>query len=403
MKRLLLQFALGTCAVSPLLIGSAQAQISHDKVRIGFISDMSGPFADNDGPGGLEAIRMAVADFGGKVNGKPIEVLSADHQNKADIASAKAREWADVQHIDMIVGGANSAAMLSVNKLLQNKKFVFLVVAAGAPQFTHEECTPYTVQYAYNTTAVARALASATVKQGGKSWYFLTSDYTFGHSLEAEAAKVVTENGGKVLGRVRHPINTEDFSSFLIQAQGSKADVVGLASSGSDTINAIKGAREFGLTKSMKIAGLLLFMNNVDSLGLKNAQGLLLSESWYWDQDDASRAFAKKYFAKMKKMPNSLQAADYSATMNYLKAVQAAGSDDPDKVMKKMREAGVNDFYAKGPIRADGQLEHDFHLYEVKTPAESKERWDYLKRIATVPGAQAFTPMSESKCPAVKK
>jgi branched-chain amino acid transport system substrate-binding protein len=400
MKRVLLQFAVCTCAVWQV---AAHAQMSNDKVRIGFISDMSGPFADNDGPGGLEAVRMAIADFGGSVNGKPIEVLSADHQNKADIASAKVREWADVQHVDMVVGGANSAAMLAVNKLVESKKFVFLVVSAGATQFANEECTPYTVQYAYNTTAVARALTSATVKQGGKSWYFLTSDYTFGHSLEGEASKVVLENGGKVLGRVRHPINTEDFSSFLVQAQSSKANVLGLASSGSDTINAIKGAREFGLTQSMKIAGLLLFMNNVESLGLKNAQGLLLSESWYWDQDDASRAFAKRYFAKMKKMPNSLQAADYSATMNYLKAVKSAGSDEPQKVMKQMRAAGVNDMYAKGEIRADGQMVHDFHLYEVKTPAESKGAWDYLKVVATIPGATAFTPLSESKCAPARK
>ncbi|WP_432240958.1 ABC transporter substrate-binding protein [Herbaspirillum robiniae] len=398
MKRILL--GLAVCAAWHV---GAQAQITNDKVRIGFVTDMSGPFADNDGPGGLEAIRMAVADFGGNVNGKPIEILSADHQNKADNASAKVREWADVQHVDMVVGGANSAAMLAVNRLVESKKFVFLVVSAGAPQFTNEECTPYTVQYAYNTTAVARALASATVKQGGKSWYFLTSDYTFGHSLEGEATKVVNENGGKVLGRVRHPINTEDFSSFLIQAQSSKANVLALASSGSDTLNAIKGAREFGLTQSMKVAGLLLFMNNVDSLGLKNAQGLLLSESWYWDQDDASRAFAKRYFAKMKRMPNSLQAANYSATMNYLKAVKAAGSDEPAKVMKQLRSAGINDMYAKGEVRADGQMVHDFHLYEVKKPGESKGTWDYLKTVATIPGKDAFTPLAESKCAAAKK
>ncbi len=395
-------FKLAICA-AVFSVSAAHAQISDDKIRIGFVTDMSGPFADNDGSGGLEAIRMAVSDFDGKVNGKPIDIVSADHQNKADIASAKAREWIDTQHVDMIIGGANSAAMLSINRLLGAKKFVFLVVSAGATQFTNEECTPYTVQYAYNTTVVARALTSATIKQGGNSWYFLTSDYTFGHSLEAEASKVVIENGGKVLGRTRHPINTEDFSSFLIQAQGSKANVLGLASSGSDTINAIKGAKEFGLTKSMKIAGLLLFVGNVESLGLNNAQGLLLSESWYWDQDDASRAFAKRYFQKMKKMPNSLQAADYSAAMNYLKAVQNAGTDDPDKVMQKLRANGVNDFYTKGKIREDGQLVHDFYLYEVKTPGESKGPWDDLQRIATVPGDAAFMPLSQSKCALVKK
>ena len=307
-------------AVSAVALAAAtlaQAQVSGDRVRIGFITDLSGPFADNDGPGGLEAVKMAVADFGGKVLGKPIEVLSADHQNKADIASAKAREWADTQGMDMLVGGANSAAMLSINKMVPDKKFVFLIVSAGATQFTNDDCTPYTVQYAYNTTAVARTLGSAVVAQGGKSWYFLTTDYTFGHSLEAEATKIVQANGGQVLGKVRHPISASDFSSFLMQAQASKAQVLGLASSGSDTLNAIKGAREFGLTQSMKLAGLLMFVGNIDSLGLDDAQGLLLTESWYWDQNDASRAFAKRYFEKMKRMPNSLQAANYSATVSY--------------------------------------------------------------------------------------
>ncbi|MCW5297709.1 ABC transporter substrate-binding protein [Herbaspirillum lusitanum] len=394
-----------TLAASLFVIGAtaAQAQISDDKIKIGFVTDISGPLADNDGPGSLEAIRMAVADFGGNINGRPVEILWGDHQNKADNASAKVREWADVQHVDMVIGGANSAAMLAVNRLVESKKFAFLVVSAGATQFTNEECTPYTVQYAYNTTAVSRALTTAAMKQGGKSWYFLTSDYTFGHSLEAEATKIVNEQGGKVLGRVRHPLNSEDFSSFLLQAQGSKADVLALASSGSDTLNAIKGAREFGLTKTMRIAGLLLFMNNIDSIGLKNAQGLLLSEPWYWDQSDASRAFAKRYFAKTKRMPNSLQAASYSATANYLAAVKAVGSDDPAKVLKHMRSVGVNDMYAKGEIRPDGQMVHDFYLYEVKKPSESKGQWDYLKLVSTTPGNDAFAPLSESRCPASKR
>ena len=381
----------------------AQAQVSGDRVRIGFITDLSGPFADNDGPGGLEAVKMAVADFGGKVLGKPIEVLSADHQNKADIASAKAREWADTQGMDMLVGGANSAAMLSINKMVPDKKFVFLIVSAGATQFTNDDCTPYTVQYAYNTTAVARTLGSAVVAQGGKSWYFLTTDYTFGHSLEAEATKIVQANGGQVLGKVRHPISASDFSSFLMQAQASKAQVLGLASSGSDTLNAIKGAREFGLTQSMKLAGLLMFVGNIDSLGLDDAQGLLLTESWYWDQNDASRAFAKRYFEKMKRMPNSLQAANYSATLSYLKSVEAAGTDNADKVMPEMRKMKIDDMYAKGSIRADGQMIHDFYLYEVKKPSESKRPWDVMKQVAMVPGDKAFAPLSESTCPLLKK
>ena len=319
------------------------------------------------------------------------------------IASAKAREWADTQGLDMLVGGANSAAMLSINKMVPEKKFVFMVVSAGATAFTNDECTPYTVQYAYNTTAVARTLGSAVVAGGGKSWYFLTTDYTFGHSLENEAAKVVAANGGTVSGKVRHPINASDFSSFLIQAQSSKAQVLGLASSGSDTLNAIKGAKEFGLTKSMKLAGLLMFVGNIDSLGLANSQGLLLSEAWYWDQSDDSRKFAARYFEKMKRMPNSLQAADYSATLSYLKAVQAAGTDNADKVMPELKKMKIDDMYAKGTIRADGQMIHDFYLYEVKTQAESKKPWDYLKQIAVVPGDKAFAPLADSTCPLVKK
>lgn len=396
-----IQLALG--AIAAAVASLATAQVPGDKVRIGFISDLSGPFADNDGPGGAEAIRMAIADFGGKVLGKPIELLTADHQNKADIASSKARDWADTQGLNMLVGGANSAAMLSINKMVPEKKFVFMVVAAGATAFTNEECTPYTIQYAYNTTAVARTLGSAIVAKGGKSWYFLTTDYTFGHSLEAEATKVVLANGGTVLGKARHPIAAADFSSFLVQAQGSKAQVLGLASSGSDTLNAIKGAKEFGLTKNMQLAGLLMFVGNVHGLGLANSQGLMLSEGWYWDQDEASRKFAARYFEKMKKMPNSLQAADYSTTLSYLKAVKAAGTTNADQVVAELKKAKIDDMYAKGYVRADGQMVHDFYLYEVKKQAESTKAWDYLKRTAVVPGDKAFASLADSTCPLVKK
>jgi len=382
---------------------AASAHTSGDAVRIGFITDLSGPLADNDGTGGLEAIRMAVADFGGKVNGKPIEVLSADHQNKADIASAKAREWADRQGIDMIVGGANSAAMLAINRLVPEKKFVFMVVSSGATQFTNEACTPYTVQYGYNTTALARTVSSAVMAQGGKSWFFLTPDYAFGYSLEQEAAKVITANGGTVVDKVRHPLGANDFSSFLVRAQNSKAQVLGLTGGGSDLLNTIKGSREFGLTQSMKLAALIMTVNNIESLGLKNTQGLLMTEPWYWDQSDASRAFAQRYFAKMKRMPNSNQAADYSATWTYLKAVQAAGGDAPDKVMEQLHKLKIDDMYAKGTIRADGQMIHDFYLYEVKKPSESKKPWDYLKQVAMLPGDKAFASLSASSCPLLKK
>ena len=395
------QSTLGAAAL--IAACGASAQISGDVVRIGSITDLSGPLADNDGPGGVEAIRMAVEEFGGKVNGKPIEVLSADHQNKADIASAKAREWADRQGVDMIVGGANSAAMLAVNNLVAEKKFVFMIIGAGATQFTNEACTPYTIQYNYNTTAMARTVGSVVVAQGGKSWFFITADYAFGHSLEQEASKVITSNGGNVLGHVRHPLGASDFSSFLLKAQSSKAQVLGLAGSGSDLINVIKGAREFGLNKSMKLASLALTINNIDSMGLKNTQGLLMSDPWYWDQSPASRAFAQRYFAKMKRMPNAYQAADYSATMNYLKAVQAVGTDNSDKVMEHLRKTKIDDMYTKGTVRADGQMVHDFYLYEVKKPEDSKKPWDYLKQVAVVPGEQAFAPLSASSCSLLKK
>ena len=401
MKSFSIRFSIGAVALAAAGVCSAQAP--DDVVRIGFITDFSGPLADNDGTGGLEAIRMAVADFGGKVNGKPIEVVYADHQNKADIASAKAREWADRQGVDMIVGGANSAAMLAINNLVPEKKFVFMVVSAGATQFTNEACTPYTVHYHYNTTALARTVSSAVMAQGGKSWFFLTPDYAFGHSLEQEAAKVITEAGGTVVDKVRHPLGANDFSSFLIKAQNSKAQVLGLTGGGSDLLNAIKGAGEFGLTQTMKLAALIMTVNNIESLGLPDTQGLLMSEPWYWDQNDASRAFAQRYFEKMKRMPNGNQAADYSATLSYLKAVQAAGDGNPDKVMEQLRKLEIDDMYAKGSIRADGQMIHDFYLYEVKKPAESKKPWDYLKQVAVVPGDQAFAPLSASTCRLLKK
>lgn len=279
-----------------------------------------------------------------------------------------------------------------------------MIVSAGATQFSNEDCTPYTVHYAYDTVGIARTLGSAVVNRGGKSWYFLTPDYAFGHSLENEATKVIGASGGTVLGRSRHPINNSDSSSFLMQAQASKAQVLGFSSSGSDTLNAIKGAKEFGLTKSMKLAGMLMFIGNIDSLGLADSQGLLLSETWYWDQDEDSRKFATRYYAKMKRMPNSLQAADYSATLTYLKAVKAAGTLDTDKVMATMCAMKIDDMYTKGGyIREDGRMIHNYYLYEVKKPSESKKRWGYLKQIAVVPGEEASPPLSESACRLVKK
>ncbi|MHA7682330.1 ABC transporter substrate-binding protein [Cupriavidus sp. PET2-C1] len=402
MKMTRLAVALAAIATG-VAMGSASAQVSGDTVKIGYITDMSGLYADIDGPGGLEAIKMAIEDNGGKVLGKPIELVSADHQNKADIAASKAREWMDQQGLDVLIGGTNSATGLAMNKVASEKKKVYFNIGAGSARLTNEECSPYTVHYAYDTVALAKGTGSAVVKQGGKSWFFLTADYAFGHSLENDTAAVVKANGGTVVGSVRHPLSASDFSSFLLQAQSSKAQILGLANAGGDTINSIKAAKEFGITKTMKIAGLLMFINDIHSLGLKNTEGLLMTDSWYWDMNDDTRKFAARFFTKMKKMPSSLQAADYSAAHTYLKAVEAAKTDDPDKVMAELKKMKINDFYTKGYIRQDGRGIHDMYLMQVKSPAESKKPWDYLKVVATIPGEQAFTTVAESKCAMMKK
>ena len=388
------------CIAASLATGApAQAQISGDVVRIGFIADISGLYSDIDGQGGAEAIKMAIVDFGGVVNGKKIELLVADHQNKADVAASKAREWIDQQGVDMLIGGTNSGATLAMNKVAVEKKKPIIVVSAGSARFTNEDCSPYTVHYSYDTIALSKVVGSTIVKQGGDSWYFLSADYAFGASLEKDASDVVKAHGGKVLGSVKHPLNTADFGSFLLQAQSSKAKILGLANSGGDTINAIKAANEFGVTKTMKLAGLLMFITDTHSLGLNVTQGMYLADAWYWDRTAESRAWAKRYFDKMKKEPSSTQAADYSATMTYLNAVKAVGSDDADKVMARMKATKINDMFAtNGVIRPDGRMVHDMFLMQVKTPAESKYPWDYYRLAATVPGDQAFGTKAESKC-----
>ncbi|PRH47960.1 ABC transporter substrate-binding protein [Burkholderia multivorans] len=395
MKMKTLAHACLALATAAFTVGAAHAA---DTVKIGFITDMSGLYADIDGQGGLEAIRMAVADFGGKVLGKPIEVVYADHQNKADIAASKAREWMDRGGLDLLVGGTNSATALSMNQVAAEKKKVYINIGAGADTLTNEQCTQYTVHYAYDTMALAKGTGSAVVKQGGKTWFFLTADYAFGKALEKNTSDVVKANGGQVLGSVRHPLSASDFSSFLLQAQSSKAQILGLANAGGDTINSIKASKEFGITKTMKIAALLMFIDDVHSLGLETTQGLVLTDSWYWNRDAASRQWAQRYFGKMKKMPSSLQAADYSSVTTYLKAVQAAGTTDSDKVMAELKKMKISDFYAKGYIRQDGSMIHDMYLMEVKKPSESKEPWDYYKVLATIPGEQAFATKQESRC-----
>jgi branched-chain amino acid transport system substrate-binding protein len=372
-------------------------------LKIGFITDMSSLYADIDGPAGGEMVKWAVQDFGGKVLGRPIEVLTADHQNKADVASTKAREWFDKEGMTMLIGGTSSGTSLAMAKVAEEKKHPFISIGAGSARLTNDACTPYTVHYAYDTVALAKVAGTALVKEGNSKWFFLTADYAFGYSLESDASTVVKANGGTVVGSVRHPLNASDFSSFLLQAQSSKAQILALANAGGDFTNAMKAAKEFGINKTMKIAGLLVFINDVHSLGLANTEGLQLADSWYWNQDDASRAFAKRFFDKYKRMPSSLQAADYSATMTYLKAVKAAGTTDGDKVMETLKKTKVDDFYNKGYIRADGRMIHDMYLYKVKSPKEATTPWDYYKLVTKIPGDQAFTTVAESKCALLKK
>ncbi|APW38716.1 ABC transporter permease [Rhodoferax koreense] len=385
----------GLLAVVGLASGVAHAQ---EKVKIGFITDMSSLYSDVEGKGGATAIQMAIDDFGGKVLGQPIELMSADHQNKPDIAASKAREWIDTAGVTMVFGGTNSGTALAMAKVAEEKKRVYFNNGAGTSALTNEQCTPYTIHYAYDTVALAKGTGGAVVDQGGKNWFFITADYAFGQALEADTTKIVKEKGGTVLGAVRHPLNASDFSSFLLQAQNSKAQILGLANAGGDTINSIKAAKEFGINKTMKTAGLLVFLSDIHSLGLKNTEGLLHTTSFYWDLNDKTRAWSKKFFDKMKRMPTDVQAADYSATMNYLKAVEAAKTTDADKVMAQLKSVKIDDFYGKGQIRADGSFVHDMYLVQVKSPAESKQPWDYLKVMKVLPGDQVFTTKAETKC-----
>ena len=371
---------------------------AQDKVKIGYISDMSSLYADLEGKHGATAIQMAIDDFGGKVLGMPIELMSADHQNKADIAASKAREWIDTQGLTMIFSGTNSGTALALAKIAEEKKRVLINNGAASSALTNEQCTPYTVHYAYDTVALSKGLAGAMVDGGAKTWFFLTADYAFGHAMEADASKVVKDKGGTVVNVVRHPLNASDFSSFLLQAQNSKAQVLALANAGGDTINTIKAAKEFGIGKSMKVAPMLVFYSDVHSLGLKNTEGMQFVTSWYWDMDDASRKFADAFMKKTNRRPTEIQAADYSATMNYLKAVQAAGTVDADKVMAAWRGMKMDDFFAKGQIRPDGRYVHDMYLVQVKSPKESKGTWDYYKIVKKLPGEEVFTTKAESKC-----
>jgi branched-chain amino acid transport system substrate-binding protein len=401
MRKILLTSA----ALAAIMSVPAYAQqVSGDVVRIGILTDLSGVYADFGGQGAVEAAKMAVEDAGGKVLGKTVEVISADHQNKADVAASKAREWYDTQGVDLIAESLNSSVALAVSKVATEKERMQIVTGAATSRLSNEDCGPYTIHYVYDTNSLANGTGSAVVKAGGDTWFFLTADYAFGHSLEKDTSEVVKAAGGKVLGAVRHPLSASDFSSFLLQAQSSGAKVVGLANAGADTINSIKAAFDFGITQNQQLAGLLTLISDVHGIGLEQAKGLYTTEAWYWDQDDEARAFAKRYFERMKRMPNSNQAGVYSAVANYLKAVEAAGTDKSDAVVKKMKEMPISDMFVKnGKIRQDGLHVHDMRLFQVKAPADSKAPWDYYKQIAIIPGDQAFQSLDKGSCPLVKK
>ncbi|NLY28266.1 MAG: ABC transporter substrate-binding protein [Alcaligenaceae bacterium] len=386
------------------LSSAATAAISDDVIRIGLITDMSGVYSDIDGKAGGDAIRMAIADAGGEINGKKIELLVADHQNKADVASARARSWFDENKIDLLIGGTNSSTSLAMAAVADEKKKPFIAVGAATSNLTNDQCTPYTVHYAYDTIALARGTGSAVVKDGGDSWFFMTADYAFGHSLERDTAAVVKKAGGKIVGNVRVPLSTADFSSFLLQAQSSGAKILGLANAGGDFINSVKAAKEFGVTGTMNLAGLLVFINDIHALGLDTTQGLYLTTGWYWDQDDESRAWAQRFFKDHNRMPSFLQAADYSAAAFYLKGVKETGSDDADTLMKWMKSNKINDMFTKnGYVREDGRMVYDMRLAQVKKPSESKQPWDYYKIVAKLPGAEVYGSLAESTCKLVKK
>jgi branched-chain amino acid transport system substrate-binding protein len=380
-------------------------QISDGVVRIGVMNDMSSLYADISGPGAIVAARMAVEDFRAAEKGLKVEVIGADHQNKPDVGSNIARKWLDVDQVDVIVDVPTSSIALAVNELVREKNKVFLISGAASSDLTGPKCSPNSVHWTYDTWALANGTGKAAVKTGGDSWFFLTADYAFGHALERDTAAVVEANGGKVAGRARHPLNTSDFSSFLLKAQASKAKVIGLANAGGDTINAIKQAAEFGVVRGgQNIAGLLVFINDVHALGLRTAQGLILTEAFYWDRDDATRGFARRFAPQYKgNMPSMVQAGVYAAVLHYLKAVDALRSDaDGRAAVAKMKEMPTDDpLFRQGLIRADGRKIHDMFLLEVKKPEESKYAWDYFKLRATIPAAEAFRPLREGGCPLV--
>lgn len=392
-------------ATLALLAGTAQAQVSDGMVKIGVLTDLSGTYSDLAGKGAVLATKMAIDDF--VAAEKPsfkVELVSADHQNKGDIAANKAREWFEKDKVDVASELVTTSVALAVQKIAKDKNRIVLMSGPGSTAITNESCNDVSVHWTYDTYAVANGTAKAVTQTGGKKWFFLTADYAFGHALEKDAADVVKANGGEVVGSVRHPFPGNDFSSYLLKAQSSGAQVIGLANAGGDTINSIKQAAEFGITPKQSLAGLLVFITDVHSLGLKNTQNMYLTEGFYWDLNNETRAWSKRFFDQHKRMPTMVQAGQYSSTMHYLKAVKAAGTDDTAKVMAQMKKTPINDFFAKnGKIRDDGRMVHDMYLLQVKKPAESKTPWDYYHVKATIPAAEAFQPLSASRCALIKK
>ncbi|MGF6428255.1 MULTISPECIES: ABC transporter substrate-binding protein [Bradyrhizobium] len=382
----------------------SHAQISDDMVKIGVLTDQAGLYADAAGPGAVEAVRMAIADFGGKVLGKPIAMVDADHQNKADVGAGIARRWYEQENVDVIVDFANSAVAFAVLELTKQKNKAMLVSSAGSSDLTGKGCSANSVQWTYNTYALANSTVRALAKSGAKSWYFVTVDYAFGHALRNDAARTVEKVGGSIAGEVRHPLNSMDFSSYLLQAQSSKADVIAFANTGGDLANSIRQAQEFGMAHTQKLAAFLMQTSDIHAIGLQAAQGLQLATAFYWDLDDKTRDFAARFMARTKKRPTMVQAGLYSAVMNYLKAVEKSGTDDGPKVIAQMKDMPIDDFFARNAfLREDGQLIHDMYLVQVKSPAESKGAWDYEKLVQVIPGKEAFATPEESACPLLKK
>ncbi|WP_373332488.1 ABC transporter substrate-binding protein [Thiopseudomonas alkaliphila] len=397
--------AISGIVAAGLLSTTAQAAISDNEIRIGYLADMSGTYRDLSGPGGLEAVKMAIEDFGGQVDGKKIVIFNADDLNKPDVGANTVRQWIDEKNVDVITGLAATSVVMAVNKVVEQEDKLALISASASSSLTNEYCSPNHIHWVYDTYALSNGTAHAVLEEGGKSWFVLAADYAFGHSLEQDITKVVESEGGTVVGKVRHPFPSNDFSSYILQAQGSGAEVVALANAGADLVNALQTASQFGLTQAgQKLAGMVVFLNDVHSMGLEVTQDLMLTTGWYWDMNDETRAWAKRYYDRVGRMPSMTHAGMYSSTLHYLNAVKATGSDDTQTVRAKMIETPINDMFAKnGQLREDGRMVHDMYLAQVKKPSESKSEWDLYKILRTIPGDQAYRPLADSQCKLIKQ